>query len=170
MAARNVAMTLILSKLGPGVTARLPHIVSSEQFDTMRAITTELKGQFHDHAPEVINGDDKAYKTASVIVNELDLAVDFFIDTLNFGRERPVGVKRGCRVRHQWGASHRHPHLSGRRRAAKPGLKTPGLKNLAYRTPCDAIAVLLTYLHETANPALSPSCKPSCPAWLPSSC
>lgn len=91
MAARNVAMTLILSKLGPGVTARLPHIVSSEQFDTMRAITTELKGQFHDHAPEVINGDDKAYKTASVIVNELDLAVDFFIENLNFGSERPVG-------------------------------------------------------------------------------
>ena len=90
MAARNVAMTLILSKLGPGVTARLPHIVSSTQFDTMRAITTELKGQFHDHAPEAINGDDKAYKTASVIVNELDLAVDFFIENLNFGSERPV--------------------------------------------------------------------------------
>ena len=90
VAAKNVAMTLILSKLGPGVAARLPPLVSGTPFNTMRAVVTELKAQFHDHERNVIEGDEKAFETGRSIVEELDIAVDFLIDAMNFGRERPL--------------------------------------------------------------------------------
>jgi len=90
MAAKNVAMTLILSKLGPGAAARLPHVVSGTQFNIMRAVTTELKAQFRDHDPDVILGDEKTHDKAKDIIGDFDMTIDYFIDTLNYGRERPV--------------------------------------------------------------------------------
>ena len=97
VAAKNVAMTLILSKLGPGVAARLPHIVSGTQFSTMRAVVTELMAQFHDNARAVIDGDERAFDIAHSIVKELDNTLDFLIDTMNFGREHPVSTIRDAK-------------------------------------------------------------------------
>lgn len=43
------------------------------------------------HTPAgIVEGDEKSVDNAGLIVKELDDAVDFFIDTLNYGRERQV--------------------------------------------------------------------------------
>jgi hypothetical protein len=79
-----------ISKLGPGVTARLPHIVSSHQFKAVQSIIDELKRQFQANDTEVIIGDDGVRETADKMVGRMDIAMSFMIDVLNARREQPL--------------------------------------------------------------------------------
>ena len=90
VASKNIAMTFVLSKLGPGVAARLAHIVSRPQFKEMQYIVDELKRQFDAKDPNVIIGDDATRKEASKMVGRLDITMSYLFDTLNANREQPI--------------------------------------------------------------------------------
>ena len=90
IAAKNITMAIILAKLGPGVAARLPHIVSTTRFKEMQYVVDELKRQFQAKDPNVILGDAAARKTAGVMVRSLDIAMSTLFDGLNARLEKPL--------------------------------------------------------------------------------
>ena len=92
--AKNIAMTLILSKLGPGVVAKLPHILSGRECCAMRSISKEISTQIHYQDPNVISAcEGEAYDFAQMDIADHIDAVSVLIDTLNFEREQPVPVE-----------------------------------------------------------------------------
>ena len=93
VASKNMAMALILAKLGPGVAARLTHIVSRPQFKAAQSVIDELKRQFEANDAAVIIGDDEVRATAGRMVDRLDITMSVMFDTLNARREQPLDTE-----------------------------------------------------------------------------
>ena len=100
MAVKNIAMTLILRKLGPDVAAKLTHTLSGAEAKLMRSISDEILERLKGNDPNIIDSDDNElvnFKAIDIIedINNMGYSL---CEALSFGRDKPLDYKSRVEV------------------------------------------------------------------------